>query len=170
MIWKQSDETFNPLYANTSTLCHCANLKSLGKFYEKFSVNTYGIFMFKHFNTVKMISFMKLIFEDIFQLVIQIMFFIFLKGGDFDGLLLLSIGFSVFSALSWINEIYYDTSSRLSSVNINKLLRKFCLILVVLTYSIEKHKYCKNIYKAFRRIKEDISEDGIVDFSPLDID
>ena len=75
----QSKSTLNPLYKNTSTLCHCANLKSFGKFYEKFSVNTYGIFKIKEFNPVKMICFMKLIFEDIIQLVIQIMFLMFWK-------------------------------------------------------------------------------------------
>ena len=95
--WIQSKSTLNPLYKNTSTLCHCANLKSLEKFYEMFSVNTCSIYKIKKFNLVKMISFMKLIFEDIIQLVIQIAFLIFLKGGDFSEMLLLSIVFSVLS-------------------------------------------------------------------------
>ena len=120
----QSKSTFNPLYANTSTLCHCANLKSLGKFCEKFSVNTYGIFKIKTFNSVKMISFMKLIFEDIIQFIIQVLFLVFLKGGDFSEMLFLSIVFSVLSFTSWLYIIRYDNSAGLSLEDVEPLKRK----------------------------------------------
>ena len=108
-----------------------------------------------------MISFLKLILEDFVQLVIQIMFYIFLIGGDFYGFLLLSIGFSALSAFSWISEISSDSKVKLSLVGINKLLRKFYLIRVVLTHSIEKYKYSQNINNAFRKNGEKIEIEGL---------
>jgi len=118
---RQPTSTYNPLYSNTANLAYCASLKSVGSFCDKFSVNYYGFMGTDKFSAVKAIAFNKLVFEDLLQCSIQVLFYV--NREDIMGTasnfqmvftILFSISLSGLSALSSIGILITDVTSPLS--------------------------------------------------------
>lgn len=78
----QPQSTYNPVFTNTACVCHCVNLQSLSRFIDKFSVEYFGYFNIKWLNAVKAIAAMKMVIENIFQFIIQLLFLGLTQGNN----------------------------------------------------------------------------------------
>ena len=126
MLWCQLKSTFDAVFANTSALCHSANLKLLASLVDRFKIDYYGSLFVSSFNARKAISCFKIVFEDGCQMVIQCLFLIIVHGQDSkgdengnDSILIISVVFSMwislFSAFLAFLFIRSDATSVLSA-------------------------------------------------------
>ena len=106
----QQKSTINPLYSNTTALAYWASFKGIAVFWNKFSVNYYGVISDK-FSALKALAFMKLIFEDCIQCAIQTIFYIIINKKNLEYQILISMSLSGLSALTSIAVIFSDSTS-----------------------------------------------------------
>jgi len=77
IIGYQHQSTYNPVYCHTACLAYWANFKALGSFVDKMSINYFGFLKSDRLTGVKAIWFMKLVWEDVIQAMVQTYFFFF---------------------------------------------------------------------------------------------
>lgn len=124
---QQFRSVYNRVICTLSCLCYCSNLKAIASLVSRFSIDYKGSLMISSFSPKKAISFFKLIFEDITQMAIQVLFVLFMnwvkKGSNFDAILflLVSILLSLMSSLLSLGLIFSDSSSFLTTEQKKKI-------------------------------------------------
>ena len=112
-------DTIRPLTSNTTRLLLCADMKLLAIMNDKFTVSYYENFGCFSSPTVKVLAFIKLVFEDILQFVLQIIYILILNRKKFTVLYITATFAS--SILSIIIAIYVIFSSTGSELHPSKL-------------------------------------------------
>ena len=76
-------DSIRPITSNTTRLLLCADMKLLAIMNDKFTVNFYERFGCFNIPTVKVLAFIKLVFEDIMQFILQIVYILILNSKKF---------------------------------------------------------------------------------------
>ena len=79
LIIKPPEHTFYPLTAHTARLLMCADLKLLSRYVERYAINYYGPLLWWNQPNFITLSWLKLIFEDFVELIIQLLFILYIR-------------------------------------------------------------------------------------------
>ena len=118
LIFKPPEDTFYPLTAHTVRLLMCADLRLLSRYVEKYAINYYGPLLWWNQPTFITLSWIKLIFEDLVELVIQILFILYIHEKNTGLVMMTAIGFTGSSIISSFITIYLKETSELDHVNL----------------------------------------------------
>ena len=150
LIFKSPKTTFNPLTSHSTRLLMWSDFRMLGMWVDKFSVSYYeSIFKFR-IPTFKILAFFKLVFEDIAQASIQVIYLLFISENQDEGesnkisegkvttkqvslviITAISLWFAFPSMLSSILSIIYNTTSSLKKNDYDKMMKRIPLILLI---------------------------------------
>ena len=114
LIVKTPERTFYPLTAHTTRLLMCADLKLLSRYVERYAINYYGALLWWNQPTYIALSWIKLIFEDMMELLVQLLFIFHIGTKDSQLVLFASICFTGASILGSFIVIYTKQTSRLN--------------------------------------------------------
>ena len=118
LIVKPPEDTFYPLTAHTARLLMCADLKLLSRYVERYAINYYGPLLWWNQPTFITLSWFKLIFEDMIDLVIQLLFISYIHKENTGLVLMTAIGFTGSSIISSFMTIYLKETSELDHDNL----------------------------------------------------
>ena len=118
LIFKPPEDTFYPLTAHTVRLLMCADLRLLSRYVEKYAINYYGPLLWWNQPTFITLSWIKLIFEDLVELIIQILFILYIHKENTGLVMMTAIGFTGSSIISSFITIYLKETSELDHVNL----------------------------------------------------
>ena len=117
LIVKPPERTFYPLTAHTARLLMCADLKLLSRYVERYAISYYGALLWWNQPTYITLSWIKLIFEDMIELVIQLLFIFYIDTGDRGPVIMTAISLTGASIIGSFIVIYSKQTSRLNRDN-----------------------------------------------------
>ena len=114
LIVKTPERTFYPLTAHTTRLLTCADLKLLSRYVERYAINYYGALLWWNQPTFILLTWIKLIFEDMIELVIQLLFVFYIDTGNRGPVIMTAISLTGASIIGSFIIIYTKQTSRLN--------------------------------------------------------
>lgn len=124
LIMKLPKSTFCPLTSHTTRLLMCADFKFLAMAVDKFSVTYYERFLWWRVPTFKILALFKLIFEDIIQWALQVIYLFLASEKDKNLLIIIiSLCFSFPAILSSVLALIYNKTSSLTTKDYDDLVR-----------------------------------------------
>ena len=118
LIIHPPEDVFYGLTAHTSRLLLLADFRLLSRYIDRYAINYYWSFLWFSQPTYITLSWIKLIFEDIIDFVVQLLFFFLfsriVRNSDFELFLTVSLILTSKSILSSVHIIYFKQTSRLS--------------------------------------------------------
>ena len=113
LIVKPPEDTFYPLTAHTARLLMCADLRLLSRYVERYAINYYGPLLWWNQPNFITLSWFKLIFEDFVELVIQMLFILYIEKDNTGFVLMTAISLTGSSIISSFMTIYFKQTSQL---------------------------------------------------------
>ena len=121
LIVKPPEDTFYPLTAHTARLLMCADLKLLSRYVERYAINYYGPLLWWNQPTFIALSWSKLIFEDMIELIIQLLFIFYIHDNNKGYVLMMAISLTGSSIITSFMTIYFKQTSQLDYESLNKV-------------------------------------------------
>ena len=127
LIIKPPKDTFYGITAHTCRLLVWSDLKLLSKYIERHAINYYGPLLWYDQPTYIALSWIKLIFEDMWEFIVQLIFILFIRKQKDERIkddirtiqiVFLSLFFTWTSIFSSFLTIYFKQTSQLSSDNL----------------------------------------------------
>ena len=118
LIIKPPEDTFYPLTAHTARLLMCADLKLLSRYVERYAINYYGPLLWWNQPNFITLSWSKLIFEDLVELIIQLLFILYIHKDNTGFVLMTAMSFTGSSIFSSFTTIYFKQTSQLDHDNL----------------------------------------------------
>ena len=106
LIVKPPEDTFYPLTAHTARLLMCADLKLLSRYVERYAINYYGELLWWNQPTYITLSWLKLVFEDGIEFLIQLIFIFYIHDKNREYVIMTAISLTGSSMLSSFLTIY----------------------------------------------------------------
>ena len=119
-LMKSPKKTFYPLTAHTTRLLMVADLRLLSKYIERYTINYYGPLLWYNQPNFITISWIKLIFEDLVQFIIQ-MLFLYVIGGIDAMVIFISLSLTGISIIGSFLIIYFKYTSNLNENDLREV-------------------------------------------------
>ena len=120
ILKKPPEKTFYPLTAHTTRLLMVADLRLLSKYIERYTINYYGPLLCWDQPNFITLSWIKLIFEDLVQFIIQ-MLFLYVIGGIDAMVITISLGLTGVSMVSSFLIIFKKYTSNLKESDLREV-------------------------------------------------
>ena len=121
LIVKPPEDTFYPLTAHTARLLMCADLKLLSRYVERYAINYYGPLLWWNQPTFIALTWSKLIFEDMIELIIQLLFILYIEKDNTGLVLMMAISLTGSSIITSFMTIYFKQTSQLDYESLKKV-------------------------------------------------
>ena len=121
LIVKPPEDTFYPLTAHTARLLMCADLKLLSRYVERYAINYYGPLLWWNQPTFIALTWSKLIFEDMIELIIQLLFILYIEKDNTGLVLMMAISLTGSSIITSFMTIYFKQTSQLDYESLNNV-------------------------------------------------
>ena len=121
LIFKPPEDTFYPLTAHTARLLMCADLKLLSRYVERYAINYYGPLLWWNQPTFITLSWVKLLVEDMVELIIQLLFILYIEKDNKGFVMTTTVSLTGSSIISSFMTIYFKQTSELDHENLNRV-------------------------------------------------
>ena len=124
LVFRSPKGTFWPLTSHTTRVLLCADYRLLAMFVEKFSVSYYSNFYCLQTSTNKILAASKLVFEDIIQCSLQVIYLLLARGREKSiSVIVISLCFAAPSIGSSVFALVYNTTSTLTDEQYDNILK-----------------------------------------------